>query len=208
MSIIGYARVSTDDQNLDLQRDALNAVGCDTIFEDDGVSAIAQSRPGFEKALIALKPGSKFVVWKMDRAFRSLRHALDTLEEFQNIGVELVCLSEPIDTSTPLGKAMYQMRNVFSELERGFISERTKEGMAAAKSRGKHVGRPAKVSPGQLKAAHRDLEAGCAMEIVASRLRMSPKILERRLRSYRDTMASDRSFEAPSEPRMVGVSDA
>jgi len=148
--IIGYARVSTEDQHLDLQIDALTLAGCSTIFEDHGVSATAKRRPGFGQALASLQTGDIFVVWKMDRAFRSLKNALDILEEFENRAIEFRCLTEDIDTTTPMGKCMYQIRHAFSELERNLIRERTKAGMEAARQRGAHLGRPKKLSRGQI----------------------------------------------------------
>lgn len=148
--IIGYARVSTEDQHLDLQIDALKLAGCSSIFEDRGVSATAKRRPGFEQALSSLRAGDVFVVWKMDRAFRSLKNALDILEEFENRAIEFRCLTEDIDTTTPMGKCMYQIRHAFSELERNLIRERTKAGMEAARQRGAHLGRPKKLSHSQI----------------------------------------------------------
>ncbi len=148
--IIGYARVSTEDQHLDLQIDALKLAGCSAIFEDRGISATAKHRPGFEQALSHLKMGDVFVVWKMDRAFRSLKNALNILEEFENRAIEFRCLTEDIDTTTPMGKCMYQIRHAFSELERNLIRERTKAGMEAARQRGALLGRPKKLSRCQI----------------------------------------------------------
>lgn len=147
---IGYARVSTEDQHLDLQINALKLAGCSAIFEDQGISATAKRRPGFEQALASLQAGDVFVVWKMDRAFRSLKNALNILEEFENRGVEFRCLTEDIDTTTAMGKCMYQIRHAFSELERNLIRERTKAGMEAARQRGAHLGRPKKLSHPQI----------------------------------------------------------
>lgn len=148
--IIGYARVSTEDQHLDLQIDALKLAGCSTIFEDRGISATAKRRPGFEKAMSTLQAGDVFVVWKMDRAFRSLKNALNILEEFENRAIEFRCLTEDLDTSTPLGRFIYQISHAFSELERNLIRERTKAGMEAARQRGAHLGRPKKLSRCQI----------------------------------------------------------
>lgn len=155
---IGYARVSTEEQNLALQRDALQSFGCEAIFEDHGISAVAKRRPGFDDALAALTPGDTFVIWKMDRAFRSLRNALDLLEDLEARGVEFVSLTDMIDTTTPMGKAMYQMRGVFSELERSLIIERTKAGMEAARRRGQHIGRPPKLTNEQVAHAVRQID--------------------------------------------------
>lgn len=148
MALIGYARVSTSEQNLDLQRKALILAGCEqnNIFEDLGVSAIAKSRPGFDSAIASMQYGDVLVIWKFDRAFRSVRNALDVLDLFQQRGLEFKCLTEAIDTTTPMGKCMYTIRNAFAELERDIISERTKAGLEIARQNGKHLGRRRKLS--------------------------------------------------------------
>lgn len=135
MAIYGYARVSTEEQNLDLQLDALRAAGCQELFQDLGVSAVAKKRAGFDAMLDQLGNGDTVIIWKLDRAFRSLRQALDVLEVFEQRGIEFRSLTDQIDTTTPMGKCMYQVRNAFAELERSLISERTKAGMAAARAR-------------------------------------------------------------------------
>jgi DNA invertase Pin-like site-specific DNA recombinase len=181
MALIGYARVSTDEQNLDLQRDALKKAGCVRIFEDEGTSAVARVRPGFTLAMEMLCPGDVFVVWKMDRAFRSLRHALDVLETFEKNGIEFRALTEQIDTTTPMGKCMYQIRNAFAELERNLISERTKAGMEAARKRGKTFGRPHKLTKRQVERAAKRMAAdpGLSLAELARELKVSPRTLSR-----------------------------
>lgn len=185
MVMIGYARVSTQEQHLDLQRDALMKAGCERrfIFEDIGISAVARKRPAFERALSALKPGDVFVVWKMDRAFRSLKNALDVLEQFEAQGIGLHCLTEPVDTTTVMGKCMYQVRNVFAELERNFIRERTVAGMEAARQRGVHLGRPRKLSQCQIARTRRHLKQhpNTSLAEIADTLGVSPRTLSRAL---------------------------
>jgi len=181
MAIIGYARVSTEEQNLDLQLDALRAAGCARVFEDFGVSAVAKRREGFDDAMAALRSGDTFVIWKMDRAFRSLRQALDTLDLFRARGVAFRSLTENFDTSTPMGEAMYQIRNVFAELERKLIAERVRAGMAAAKLRGRTFGRPRKLTKKRLKTARRLLKQKSYRQ-VARRMRISERTLRRRLK--------------------------
>lgn len=151
MAVIGYARVSTGEQSIDLQIDALRHAGCAQIFEDDGVSATQRDRPGFGAAMSILSRGDTLVVWKMDRAFRSVLHAASTLEEFSLHGIALHCLTENIDTSTAMGRCMYHVRNAFSEWERDLISERTIAGIKAARQRGALIGRPAKLTALQIK---------------------------------------------------------
>lgn len=183
LAVIGYARVSTDEQHLDLQRDALKAAGCARIFEDDGVSAVARVRPGFKLAMDMLCPGDTFVVWKMDRAFRSLRNALDTLEEFEKRGIEFRSLTEQIDTTTPVGKLLYRIINALAEFERDLNSERTKAGMEAARKRGKRVGRPHKLTKRQIERASQKLAADPALSLaaLAKELKVSPRTLKREI---------------------------
>lgn len=184
--IIGYARISTEDQHLDLQLNALKLTGCSVIFEDRGVSATAKQRPGFEKALSYLQTGDVFVVWKMDRAFRSLKNALNILEEFENRAIEFRCLTEDIDTTTPMGRCMYQVRHAFSELERNLIRERTKAGMEAARQRGAHLGRPKKLSRCQIIRMHALLQ--CQPDItpiqIADQFGVSSRTIYRVLSRY------------------------
>lgn len=184
MALIGYARVSTGEQNLNLQRDALKAAGCTAIFEDCGISAVGKTRPGFDKALLTLERGDHFIIWKMDRAFRSLRHALDLLELFETRGIEFCSLTDQIDTTTPMGRCMYHIRNAFAELERELISERTKAGMAAARKRGVVLGRPRKLSNRQIRAARQRLqtEAGLSQARLAKDLNISARTLGRYLK--------------------------
>ena len=187
---IGYARVSTEEQNLDLQLHALKVAGCDYIYQDYGISAVAKRRPGFEKAIAKLSDGDTFVIWKMDRAFRSLRNALDLLEDLERRGVEFVSLTEAIDTSSPMGKAMYQMRGVFSELERSLIVERTRAGMAAAKRRGQKIGRPPKLTEAQIDHAVRVLDAQAdTIAGMARVLGVAPLTLSRALKRREDYKA-------------------
>lgn len=180
--LIGYARVSSEEQNLDLQLHALRAAHCDVVYQDDGISAVARQRPGFDQAMAALQPSSILVVWKLDRAFRSLRQAIDTLEIFEKKGISFRSLTEHIDTSTPMGQAMYQIQNVFSELERKLISERTKAGMAAARRNGKVLGRPRKLSQTEIAWACAVIKTQeFTLEQAAAQLRVSSNALNRLL---------------------------
>lgn len=187
--IIGYTRVSTEDQHLDLQLNALKLAGCSAIFEDRGVSATAKRRPGFEQALSSLQAGDVFVVWKMDRAFRSLKNALDVLEEFENRAVAFRCLTENIDTTTAMGKCMYQIRHAFSELERNLIRERTKAGMEAARKRGVQIGRPRKLSDFQIVHMRGLLQRqpDITPAQIADQFDVSPRTIYRALSQYANT---------------------
>jgi DNA invertase Pin-like site-specific DNA recombinase len=138
---IGYARVSTDDQNLDLQRDALKTAGCGLIF-DDMVGGTKARRPGLEQALSHLRAGDTLVVWRLDRLGRSLRHLIDTVTELQERGIGFKSLQESIDTTTSGGKLVFHIFGALAEFEREIIKERTKAGLSAARSRGRRGGRP------------------------------------------------------------------
>lgn len=180
--LIGYARVSLEEQNLDLQTHALAAAGCNLIFKDEGVSAIARHRPDYERALAVLGPGDTLVVWKIDRAWRSLRQALDTIDRFEREKFSFRSLTEQIDTSTPMGNAMFQIQNVFAELERKLISERTRAGMEAARRNGKILGRPRKLTPMELSWATAAVEGReLTIEQAAGKLLVSPNALNRLL---------------------------
>ena len=177
---IGYARVSTEEQNLNLQIDALSAAGCARIFKDEGVSAVARERPQFAAALAALEPGDTLVIWKMDRAFRSLLNALQVLEDLECRGVNFHSLTDAINTTTPMGRFAYQITNAFAELERALIIERTKAGMAAARRRGVRIGRPPKLSAAQVDKARAELAAGrTSLDTLARRLNVSSRTLAR-----------------------------
>lgn len=157
---IGYARVSTDDQNLALQRQALEAAGCDLIFEDKGVSGAAAVRPGLAKALDRLTPGDVFVVWRLDRFGRSLADLIAKMEALAQREVGFQSLHEAIDTTTASGRLLFHVTGAFAEFERSLISERTRAGMTAAKRRGRHVGRPRKLTDQQCAHARELLAAG------------------------------------------------
>ncbi len=176
---IGYARVSTDEQNPDLQFDALRDAGCERIYRDEGVSAVARERPQFEAALAALTPGDTLVIWKMDRAFRSLLNALQVLEAR---GVESHSLTDAVDTTTPNGRFAYQITNAFAELERALIAERTRAGMEAARRRGTRLGRPPKLTEAQIEKARASIAAGRAtITALTGKLGVSPRTLARAL---------------------------
>lgn len=179
---IGYARVSTSEQNLGLQLDALEAAGCERIYRDAGISATAGERPQFLAALTALQSGDTLVIWKMDRAFRSLMHALEVLEDLEARGINFHSLTDAIDTATPMGRFAYQITNAFAELERALIVERTKAGMAAARCRGVRIGRPRKLTAAQIESARAELAAGTVtLSSLADRLDVAKRTLVRAL---------------------------
>src|SRR4051794_1861125 len=147
--LIGYARVSTDEQNLDLQRDALTKAGCEQIHTDR-VSGTKDNRPGLTVALSHLRPGDTLVVWRLDRLGRSLRHLIDTVTALQEQGIGFKSLTESIDTTTSGGKLVFHIFGALAEFEREIIRERTNAGLQAARARGRNGGRPKKLSAKQI----------------------------------------------------------
>jgi DNA invertase Pin-like site-specific DNA recombinase len=159
---VGYARVSTQDQHLDLQLDALKAAGCEKIFTDEGISGSKTDRPGLNEALEYCRKGDVLVVWKLDRLGRSLAHLIEVVTGMGDRGVDFKSLQEAIDTSTPSGKLVFHMMGAMAEFERDLIRERTNAGLAAARARGRNGGRPqtltsAQVAIGRSLAANPDL---------------------------------------------------
>ena len=140
--LIGYARVSTQDQTLDLQKDALQKLGCGEIFTDTA-SGSSTERPGLNAALKFLRSGDVLVVWRLDRLGRSLQHLIQTIAQLQQQSVGFKNLTENIDTTTPGGKLVFHVFGALAEFERDLIRERTQAGLAAARARGKRGGRPA-----------------------------------------------------------------
>ncbi|ATF04086.1 putative integrases/recombinase (plasmid) [Phaeobacter gallaeciensis] len=149
---IGYARVSTEEQNLDLQIEALTDVGCDRIITDKGQSGkrAAETRPGFSEALDLLGPGDQIVVWKLDRVGRSIADLIHLLKTFEEREVEFRSLTDGIDTTTAGGRLVFHIMGALAEFERSLIQERTKAGLRAAKKRGKRLGRPPALTPAQI----------------------------------------------------------
>lgn len=152
---IGYARVSTEEQNLDLQHDKLNAAECDHIFDDRGVSGAVADRPGLSAALDHVRKGDVLVVWKLDRLGRSLSFLIALIDELRERGADFHSLSDGIDTTTAGGQLVFHIMGALAEFERALIVERTKAGMEAAKQRGKHLGRPRMLSQRQIEHARR-----------------------------------------------------
>jgi DNA invertase Pin-like site-specific DNA recombinase len=147
--LIGYARVSTDDQNLNLQRDALENAGCEKIFTDT-ISGTKARRPGLEDALSHLRSGDTLVVWRLDRLGRSLKHLIDTVTDLQERDVDFKSLTESIDTTTTGGRLVFNIFASLAEFEREIIRERTNAGLQAARARGKQGGRPKALSEKQI----------------------------------------------------------
>lgn len=143
---IGYARVSTDDQNLNLQVDALTASGCESIYQEHA-SGKSTARPELENVLKALRSGDVLTVWRLDRLGRSLNDLVKIVADLESRGVGFASLTEQINTDSPSGKLVFHLFASLAEFERNLIRERTLAGLKAARSRGKRGGRPDKLSP-------------------------------------------------------------
>jgi len=175
---VGYAPVSTDEQTTALQLDALRAAGCAAIYEDSA-SGASRSRPGLNRALEDLAAGDTLVVWRLDRLGRSLRDLLDISEMLRNRDVALRSLTDHIDTGTAAGRMLYAVLSAVAQFERDVLRERTVAGMRAAKERGEHIGRPAALSPTQIREAKKMLERGESPNHVARVLRVGRSTLYR-----------------------------
>ena len=181
---IGYIRVSDDDQTEALQIDALNAAGCEIVYGDHGISGAIAKRKALDEVLAELGAGDTLFVWKLDRLGRSTVHLLLLLDDLRQRGVDFVSLTQGIDTTTSVGRMVYGQLAVFAEFEREQIRERTKAGMAAAKRRGKHIGRPRKLTPTQINHAARQLEARTeTITGMAQMFGVSPLTLSRALKA-------------------------
>ncbi|MEZ5898510.1 MAG: recombinase family protein [Hyphomicrobiaceae bacterium] len=177
---VGYVRVSDDDQTQDLQIDALVVAGCEVIYADHGVSGACTHRKGLDDVLASLTAGDTLVVWKLDRLGRSTVHLLQLLDQLRARGVDFIAITQGIDTTTAVGRMLYGQLTVFAEFEREQISERTRAGMAAAKRRGKHVGRPYKLSERDIAEVAARLGSGeVTLTAMAQSLSVSAKTLRR-----------------------------
>ncbi len=155
---IGYGRVSTTDQNPDAQRDALQAAGCDRVLVDRASGKLAR-RPELDKALLVARDGDQLVVTKLDRLGRSLEHLMAMSNDLQARGIDLVVLDQGIDTSTPVGRMFFQILGAIAEFEHALMAERTRDGLAAARARGRTGGQRPKLSPRQARIAQEMYEA-------------------------------------------------
>ena len=181
---IGYARVSTEEQKMDLQMQALTRVGCDKIFEDHGVSGKTFERRGLEAALLELQKGDMLVVWRLDRLGRSISKLVELMDQLGGRGIEFHSLSENIDTSSSGGRLVFHMMAALAEFERALISERTRAGMQAARIKGQHLGRRPSLSSEQVDQAILAIDVkGEILGEVAQRLDVSRRSLKRLIKA-------------------------
>lgn len=179
---IGYARVSTDDQNLDLQQRALEAAGCEVVFTDQ-VSGATEKRSGLDKALARCGEGDVLVVWKLDRLGRSLSHLIAVIKALGDRGCEFQSLSESIDTATAGGRLVFHMMGAIAEFERSLIAERTGAGIAAARKRGVKLGRRKRLTEPQVRHARALIDGGESPSAVARSLNVGRSTLYRALQA-------------------------
>ena len=199
MALIGYARVSTDDQTTAAQIDALHAAGCTTIFEEKA-SGASRARPELARTLASLARGDTLVIWKLDRLGRSLAHLLEVIEDLRGRGCHFRCLTSPIDTASPHGTLVLQMLGAVAEYERSLIRERTRAGLKAAKARGRVGGNP-KLKQGDAATARRLAERQrqlYLMELTRTAEEWLPTV--RRLRPARSWAAVTRAVNAKLPP--------
>lgn len=186
--LVGYARVSTQDQNPDLQLDALKKEGCEKVFVEKA-SGAQRERPELKAALDYVRAGDTLVVWKLDRLARSLKQLIETVELLDGRKIGFRSLTESIDTTTAGGKLIFHIFGSLAEFERSIIRERTRAGLDAARARGRKGGRPAALKAMDIAAAKALLsDPAITMEEVAKRLKVAPSTLYRHLPGGRSAL--------------------
>jgi DNA invertase Pin-like site-specific DNA recombinase len=181
MAVIGYARVSTTDQDSALQEQALVAAGCERIFVDRASGALAH-RPELDAALAYLRAGDTLVVWRLDRLGRSLRHLLETVDALGEREVGFKSLAEALDTTTSSGRLLFAIVGAIAEFERELIRERTRAGLAAVRARGRTGGRKPLMTPTKVTLARRMYDEGVAASEIAKTLGVSRPTVYRHLK--------------------------
>ena len=176
--LIGYARVSTSDQNLDLQKEALLKIGCERIYEDE-ISGTIKERPGLNKTIEILRAGDTLVVWKLDRLGRSVKNLISLISDLNSKDIHFKSITDSIDTSTPSGRFFFHVMASLAEMERELIVERTKAGLAAAKKLGRVGGRKRKMTNSKINSAKKLLASGVVPKDVALNLGISVATLYR-----------------------------
>ena len=178
---IGYAYISIEEGNPGLQRDALEGAAVTRVFEDRAGGA-SKYRPGLDAALAMLEPGDALVVWKLDRLGRSVKDLINLVHDLGERGIEIVSLSENIDTTTAGGRLVFHMMGALAEFERSLVVERTKAGMASARSRGRHLGRVPILNPSKVEHARMLIDGGASVSDTARTLNVGRSTLYRALR--------------------------
>lgn len=176
--LIGYARVSTQDQNLELQRAALEKAGCLRIYEDK-ISGARSERPGLMQVMEILREGDTLVVWKLDRLGRSVKQLVNLVDDLNKQGVQFKSLTDSIDTDMPSGRFFFHVMASLAEMERELAVERTRAGLAAARQLGRKGGRRRKMTDSKIESAKKLLASGVAPKDVANNLGVSVSTLYR-----------------------------
>jgi DNA invertase Pin-like site-specific DNA recombinase len=184
--LIGYARVSSTDQNLDLQIDELNKAGCSKIFSDK-ISGVNKKRPGLDEAISHLRKKDTFIIWKLDRLGRNLKGLIEFTGQLEKQGIHFRSLTDGIDTTTPAGRFFFHVMASLAQMERELLIERTKAGLDAARKRDRVGGRKRSMTPAKVEAAKKLLGQGMPPKDVAHNLGVSIPTL------YRWCPASERS---------------
>ncbi len=194
---VGYARVSTQEQDTALQLDALRAAGCNKLFEEKA-SGAQRDRPQLKAMLAYMRAGDTLVVWKLDRLARSMRQLIDTVEDLHSREIGFRSLTEAIDTTTAGGKLIFHIFASLAEFERSVIRERTQAGLNAARARGKFGGRPHALTDQTILMAKAMLrDPGITVEEVARQLKVSPATLYRHIPGGRSAVREE-TFTHPS----------
>jgi DNA invertase Pin-like site-specific DNA recombinase len=176
--LIGYARVSTDEQSLDLQLDALKRAGCKRIFTDK-VSTTRADHPGLAEAVSHLRERDVLVIWKLDRLGRTVKGLVHFVGDLQERKIQFRSLTDAIDTTTPAGRFFFHVMASLAQMERELLAERTRAGLAAARRRGRVGGRKRRMTPGKVESARKLLKGGMAPRDVARSLGVSIPTLYR-----------------------------
>ncbi len=175
---VGYARVSTNEQNLELQKEALEKADCKRIYEDH-MSGLRDDRPGLNKALEQLREGDTFVVWKLDRLGRNVKSLIEFMNHFEREKVHFKSLTDNIDTSIPMGRFFFHVMASLAQMERELIVERTHAGLGAARQRGRIGGRKRRMTDSKIESAKQLLAKGIPPKEVARNLSVSVPTLYR-----------------------------
>jgi DNA invertase Pin-like site-specific DNA recombinase len=182
MTAIGYARVSTGDQDTALQLDALRKAGCEKLFEDRA-SGVKTDRPGLAEAIRYVRDGDTLTVWKLDRLGRSMKHLIEIITELEAKDVGFRSITENIDTTTSGGRLVFHLFGALAQFERDLIRERTRAGLQAAEERGRRGGRQAVVTPEKLAKAQQHLAAGLNVREAAARVKIGKTALYEALKA-------------------------
>jgi len=176
--LVGYARISTQDQHLALQLSALKKIGCEKLYQDQ-LSGAKNNRPGLQLALEVLRKGDTLVVWKLDRLGRTVKGLIDLVNQLHLKEIHFKSITDNVDTSTPSGRFFFHVMASLAQMERELVAERTKAGLAAAKKQGRIGGRKRKMTKSKIESAKKLLETGVLPRDVAKNLSISIPTLYR-----------------------------